>query len=441
MINKINLGFGPERTFLKKEKIIKIYNKGNIIISRPKSAKNDYQIISIKKCENSEKKIYKNKKIKKKLKKEKIEKEEDEIKMVGYILRNTFKNEELENITEFGPNSKKNKIKLNNKNKEKEEKSKKIKPYIPIIEFKEPNEINEKYLQRTLNIFKENEYIINQVNNILKKSKIMKEENKKNEKRKNSYDNLDELNIELEQLNADNKKEFIEIIDIKKDKKYIKAEKLLKNSKEDCEKMKEFVLKIDKQLKDDKIKTTEITNIKNNKKETKDEAKQIISEIKNNININNFNINKLNKEDQKLLKGGDRYNPYQRIKNIKNKNIDINKEYILINSKNSINDIKKSNKNMKKELKIKNKIDKKEKEISKKWKNNNECIKAYLNNYKKGKNIDINEIKEKKNIILENKNDIYNYIYMPKEYENHWYNNKDDKDKIKYKHPFLIYDD
>lgn len=93
----------------------------------------------------------------------------------------------------------------------------------------------------------------------------MKEENKKWEK-KNSYDNLDELNIELEQLNADNKKEFIEIIDIKKDKKYIKAEKLLKNSKEDCEKMKEFVLKIDKQLKDDKIKTTEITNIKNNKK-------------------------------------------------------------------------------------------------------------------------------------------------------------------------------
>ena len=190
MINKINLGFGPERTFLKKEKIIKIYNKGNIIISRPKSAKNDYQIISIKKYENSEKKINKNKKIKKKLKKEKIEKEEDEIKMVGYILRNTFKNEELENITEFGPNSKKNKIKLNNKNKEKKEKSKKIKPYIPIIEFKEPNEINEKYLQRTLNIFKENEYIINQVNNILKKSKIMKEENKKNEKRKNSYDKI-----------------------------------------------------------------------------------------------------------------------------------------------------------------------------------------------------------------------------------------------------------
>ena len=32
--------------------------------------------------------------------------------------------------------------------------------------------------------------------------------------------------------------------------------------------MKEFVLKIDKQLKDDKIKITEITNIKNNKKET-----------------------------------------------------------------------------------------------------------------------------------------------------------------------------
>ena len=391
MINKINLGFGPERTFLKKEKIIKIYNKGNIIISRPKSAKNDYQIISIKRYENSEKKINKNKKIKKKLKKEKIEKEEDEIKMVGYILRNTFKNEELidekNNVKDF----------LNIKNQENEY-------------------LNEKY-------------------------------NLDNDYQNNLFINSDNLNPDnitnkiKDKKTKENKREFINIIDINKDKKYIEASKWIKNSKEDCEKMKEFVLKIDKQLKDDKLKITEITNIKNNKKEIKDEAKQIISEIKNNINKNNFNINKLNKEDQKLLKGGDRYNPYQRIKNIKNKNIDINKEYILINSKNSINDIKKSNKNMKKELKIKNKIDKKEKEISKKWENNNECIKAYLNNYKKGKNIDINEIKEKKNIILENKNDIYNYIYMPKEYENHWYNNKDDKDKIKYKHPFLIYDD
>ena len=41
MINKIDLGFGDEKSFLKKEKIIKIYNKGNIIISRPKSSKND----------------------------------------------------------------------------------------------------------------------------------------------------------------------------------------------------------------------------------------------------------------------------------------------------------------------------------------------------------------------------------------------------------------
>ena len=59
MINKINLGFGNERSFLKKEKIIKIYNKGNIITSRPKSAKSNYQILSIKRYEYPQNKIKK----------------------------------------------------------------------------------------------------------------------------------------------------------------------------------------------------------------------------------------------------------------------------------------------------------------------------------------------------------------------------------------------
>ena len=64
-----------------------------------------------------------------------------------------------------------------------------------------------------------------------------------------------------------------------------------------------------------------------------------------------------------------------------------------------------------------------------------------MNNYKKGTKININEIREKKDINLENKNDIFNYIYMPKEYDEHWYNNQDTKDETEYKHPFLIYDD
>ena len=499
MINKINLGFGNERSFLKKEKIIKIYNKGNIIISRPKSAKNNYEIISIKRYDspkkmNKKEKSNKKKKIKNKIKEEIIESEEDKIKNVGFILRKSFKDEEWENIIDFGPSSIQNRINLNKKNEDDENKIKKIKPYIPDIEYNEPKEINERYLQRTLNIFKENEYLIKKVNDILKNSKFINEENIKKEKESKIMRINEERNkikkfiddkrkqiknkeknqfiIDSEHFNADNIKnildkegkeeeknnnnneklkenkkiesenDFIEIIDINKDIKYINAEKWLKNSKEDTEKIKEYVIKIDQKMKEDKDRkmNLESTNINNNKIESVDKAKEIISEIKNNVDINNFDIKKLSKEEQKLLKGGERYNPNQRIKNIKDIKINKNKEPILINSVNSIEELKESNKNMKEAFKRKYKIDKKEKEISKEWKKDNECAKAYLNNFNKGKKINIRKVKEKKNIELENKNDIYNYIYMPKEYENHWYNNKDAKDETEYKHPFLIYD-
>ena len=501
MINKINLGFGKERSFLKKEKIVKIYNKGNIIISRPKSAKNNYQIISIKKYENNQNKINKidsninkiNKKKKDNIK-ELIEIEEDKRKNIGFILRKSFKDEELENIIDFGPSPKKNRINLNKK-EEKEEIPKKIKPYIPDIVYNEPNEINERYLKRTINIFKENEFIINKVNELLKNSKIINEEKIKKEKgselikinneknkirqyidnRRKEIKNKDKKkqqkiffeseNIKVDNLknntnkikndeekDDNNKKEdkkikkgkgFIEIIDIKKDLKYIIAEKWLEDSKEDCEKMKELIIEIDQKIKEDKniLKNKENSTKKNIEITSKDKAKQLISEVKNNVDINNFNINKLNKEEQQLLKGAKRYDPTQRKKYIKNEKIDKNKEPILISSINSIKELKEVNNNMNEELKKKNKLDKKEKEISKEWKNNNECAKAYLNNFKKGNRININKIKEKKNIELENKNDIYNYIYMPKEYENNWYNKKDTNDKTEYKHPFLIYDD
>ena len=499
MINKINLGFGNERSFLKKEKIIKIYNKGNIIISRQKSAENNYEIISIKRYDSPNKKIKKEKsnkkkKIKNKIKEEIIESEGDKIKNVGFILRKSFKDEELENIIDFGPSSIQNRINLNKKNEEDENKIKKIRPYIPDIEHNEPKEINERYLQRTINIFKENEYLIKKVNDILKNSKFINEENIKKEKESKIMRINEERNkikkfiddkrkqiknkeknqfiIDSEHFNADNIKnildkegkeeeknnnnneklkenmkiesenDFIEIIDINKDIKYINAEKWLKNSKEDTEKIKEYVIKIDQKMKEDKDRkmNLESTNINNNKIESVDKAKEIISEIKNNVDINNFDIKKLSKEEQKLLKGGERYNPNQRIKNIKDIKINKNKEPILINSVNSIEELKESNKNMKEAFKRKYKIDKKEKEISKEWKKDNECAKAYLNNFNKGKKINIRKVKEKKNIELENKNDIYNYIYMPKEYENHWYNNKDAKDETEYKHPFLIYD-
>ena len=495
MINKINLGFGNERSFLKKEKIIKIYNKGNIIVSRPKSSKNNYQILSIKRCVSPQKKkLKKAKSIKKKSNKMRIDieemvNEEDKTNNVGYILRNSFSKEELENIIEFGPSPIRNRILLNNKKeKEKDKNQTKIKPYVPLIKYNEPKEINERYLKRTINIFKENEFIINKVNEILKNSNFINEEKIKIEKEKElkrindernkikkfienkrkEKENKDKIILfeELENFNGDNlnkgnmeekidnknenkkenimnKEKFIEIIDIKKDLKYIEAEKMLKSTKEDCEKLEDFVLEIDQTIKQNKNRANREENStkKNIEITSIDKAKQLISEIKDNIDMNNFDINKLNKEDKKLLKGAERYNPNKRKKIVKNKIIDKNKETILVSSINSLKELKKTNNNMKEEFQKKDRLNKKEKEISKEWKNNNECAKAYLNNIKKGEKININRIRDEKNIILENKIDIYNYIYMPKEYEKHWYNNKDTKDKTEYKHPFLIYDD
>ena len=198
MINKINLGFGNDRSFLKKEKILKIYNKGNIIISRPKSEKNNYQIISIKKYQTPQK-IKKQKARKeeiKKIKKEKsIESEDDKRKNVGFILRKFFNDEEWENIIDFGPSSIKNRIKLNKERKKITDKKEKIKPYIPELKINEENEIDERYLRRTLNIYKGNEYLINNVKNIVNKIKINKDSNEELIDEKNNV--KDCLNITI----------------------------------------------------------------------------------------------------------------------------------------------------------------------------------------------------------------------------------------------------
>ena len=309
MINKINLGFGNERSFLKKEKIIKIYNNGNIITSRPKSSKNEYRILSIKKYESPKiiiKKENSAKKKKKRIEEKKLEINEDENNN-GYILGDLIKDEEFKNIMNFENDLSKEKIKLNKK-KEEKEKNKKIKPYIPDIQYNEEKEINERYLKRTINIFKENEYLINRINELLKRSKVINEQEIKKEKeRKLAKINADKSNIknfinnkrkeikenndikfltEVDNLNADNiennsnkdkkeenknndkiknkknsninikkinnQNEFVDIIDIKQDIKYIEAEGWLKNSKEDCEKVKDLIIKIDQQIKENK---------------------------------------------------------------------------------------------------------------------------------------------------------------------------------------------
>ena len=569
MLNIIEIGFGNDKSRSIKNNKTKIYNRGNIIISRPQSSKNPYRIISIKKYDSSEnlknKSFSKNKNkvsynkhrykkteyktIKKsveemhkriKIEIDKMDDNEELKRNIGYILRNSFTKEELEDDTDFGPSPKKNRIKFLNKKIEQEPIIKRIKPYIPDIKtYEQKNKnINERYLQRTINIYKNNENIINKINEVIKNSKFINEEQIKREKErkklmidnekkkirafienkrkeiKNKLDN-DNINIDIndnnnfqfEQFNADeaknikneeeqkkgeekknnekeehkneeeeqkNKKEaqkkeekqkiyikenkknknkkikkkennFIKIVDITKDKKYIDADIRLKRTKENCEKAEELVLEIENKIKEDKklIKNLEYITTKKQKNDIEEKAKQIIEEVKSNIDINNFTINKLNKEDQKLFKGGKRYNPNKKEKNkkIKNTYIDKNNEPILINSINSVKEIKEINKDFRGMFKNNNFMDYKEKNISQKWKNDNECVKAYINNFNKAKKIDLNKIKQEKKIELDNKNDIYNYIYMPKEYDNHWYNNKDTNDKTEYRHPFLIYDD
>lgn len=560
MFNIIEIGFGNDKSRSKKNQTTKIYNQGNIVLSRPQSSKNPYQILSIKKYKSSQNfkqenkiprarsktkpkakymiphnKNTESKPMKKTVKEmhEQIHKEIDEMdeneelkKNIGYILRNSFTSEELKDNFEFGPSPKRNRNKLLNQKNGIPIKQK-LKPYIPVLEVKDQNVVNERYLQRTINIYKDNERFINKINNVVKNSKFVNEEkikedrerkkmkidkekqqirnfidNKRKEIRtKNdndisNNDNKDDIKInnfifttedlkadnliEEEKLKNKNKKEdkkedikendkkeiqkeikksdknkkdikknkksieFIKITDMAKDQKYIDAEIRLKRTKEDCEKAKELAMEIDQKIREDKklIKIPEYITTKKQKEELELKAKKIIESVKLNIDIHNFKINQLNKEDQKLMKGGKRYDPNNKEKSkVKNIKIDQKNEPILLSSINSVKEIKEINKDFNNIFKKRNDMDEKEKNASQKWKNDNERIKAYINNLNKAKKIDINKVKKEKNIDLEDKKDICNYMYMPKEYEKHWYNNKDTKDKTEYRHPFLIYDD
>ena len=560
MSNIIEIGFGNDKSRSKKNQTTKIYNQGNIVLSRPQSSKNPYQILSIKKYKSSQNfkqenkiprarsktkpkakyniphnKNTESKPMKKTVKEmhEQIHKEIDEMdeneelkKNIGYILRNSFTSEELKDNFEFGPSPKINRNKLLNQKNGIPIKQK-LKPYIPVLEVKDQNVVNERYLQRTINIYKDNERFINKINNVVKNSKFVNEEkikedrerkkmkidkekqqirnfidNKRKEIRNkkdndiSNNDNKDDIKInnfvfttedlkadnliEEENLKNKNKKEdkkedikenekkeiqkeikkndknkkdikknkksieFIKITDMAKDQKYIDAEIRLKRTKEDCEKAKELAMEIDQKIREDKklIKIPEYITTKKQKEELELKAKKIIESVKLNIDIHNFKINQLNKEDQKLMKGGKRYDPNNKEKSkVKNIKIDQKNEPILLSSINSVKEIKEINKDFNNIFKKRNDMDEKEKNASQKWKNDNERIKAYINNLNKAKKIDINKVKKEKNIDLEDKKDICNYMYMPKEYEKHWYNNKDTKDKTEYRHPFLIYDD
>ena len=180
-------------------------------------------------------------------------------------------------------------------------------------------------------------------------------------------------------------KSFIKIVDMSKDKKYIDAEIRLKRTKENCEKANELVLEIDHKIKEDKklLKNPEYITTKKQKDELEEKAKKIIEEVKSNIDINNFSIKKLNKEDQKLMKGGKRYDPNKREKKTENVEIDKNKEPVLLSSINSVKEIKEKNKEFNDIFKRSNMMDDKEKNVEQKWRNDNECTNAYINIFNK----------------------------------------------------------
>jgi hypothetical protein len=209
MSNIIEIGFGNDKSRSKKNQTTKIYNKGNIVLSRPQSSKNPYQILSIKKYKSSQNlkqenkiprarsktkpkaknnisynKNTESKSMKKTVKEmhEQIHKEIDEMdeneelkKNIGYILRNSFTNEELKDNFEFGPSPKRNRNKILNQKNGIPVKQK-LKPYIPVLEVKDQNVVNERYLRRTINMYKDNERFINKINNVVKNSKFVNEE-------------------------------------------------------------------------------------------------------------------------------------------------------------------------------------------------------------------------------------------------------------------------
>ena len=208
----------------------------------------------------------------------------------------------------------------------------------------------------------------------------------------------------------------------------------------------ELVLDISQTLKKNKLsmKTSNYEIEKKKKINIEDKVKKMYENFKININPNNFDINQLSKEERKIIKGNKRYKPKKKKKkeinyDIKIEDLKDKKDKNLL--MNSVTSIKKLNeKNM--ELKnVKNNhfdMDFKEKTIQNDWKNEFMISDAYLNNFKKGKFLDIKKIQNHIYDEVNDKNDIFNYMYRYDIEENDDKNKKENKN---YQHPFLVNDD
>ena len=550
MINVLNLEFGYNKNNTSKEKTI--YNKGKII--RPLTSKQKLEK-EMKKEEN-EIKILKRpiQSARVKLLKKQFDEDPDEGKFyIGEILRSSFEENELEDLTEIDPDPNINKrnylLKIG---KLKIEKKEKLKPYLPpdsVYESKKKDDKSKenikRELQRTINIYKENLRIENKIIDMIKSSKFINDDeeikvkNKKYErvekeiqrlkefrekckkekeklKKSNDNENNDKFQFLEEEIKGDNtefipnnnqnnnvekekikkkknkkqkneekekekeikiEKEFEndekilkekeknklklpkdpivktynKIVKMDQEKKYKQAEEDIKKDKEECKKIQEKILDIRQELKNNVISTRIPKQTLSNKQkiEIKEKAKKLIDDIKQNINPDDFDIENLTPEEQKLIKGRKRYKPNK--KKRKRSEIDINKikeknenEYLYKNSVDTINKLRDSQNNLENMFKEIHKIGREYKKVNQDFNNKLMFSDAFLNNLNKGKNINLEKISMRENITFNNKKDIYDYMYFgkeeKKENKNESFSETENTEEINYHHPFLIYD-
>lgn len=149
----------------------------------------------------------------------------------------------------------------------------------------------------------------NQINDSINYN--IKEDEKDKYERFGGYKEYDEKNIvKVEDNNLNNKninkkcindkKDLIKILDISKDKKYIDAKKQMKKTKENCEKVNDLILEINHKIREDKksIGNSDYKPIKKPRIELEGRAKQIIEQMKSDIN---FSIKYLDNDHLKII--------------------------------------------------------------------------------------------------------------------------------------------
>ena len=366
----------------------------------------------------------------------------------------TFKNKKYENVEKEIQILKDFKKKLKKEREKKKENNKDNKFQFIEEEIKGDNVEFNKNENLNNNIKEDNiEEKIKEKIKKRKKNKNEKEENKnikKNKKEEDKEKILEKKEKEKLSLPKVPKSEiYKKITKMNQDKKYKEALKDIKKDKENCEKIKEKILDFNEQLKKNTINENKPKQILTKKQEViiNEKAQKIIDNIKENINPDNFNIENLNPEEQKLIKGRERYKPKKKKKKKYEKDIEKIKEnfndYIYLKSVNSINELIESQNNMENTFKKIHKIGREYKKVNENLNNKIIFTNAYLNNMKEGQKINLEKVSLRKNTSFNTKEDIYDYMYFGK-YEknnnNNSLNESDNTEETNYYHPFLIYD-